>query len=460
MKKFLCLLPLFLAIFFTSCNRALGYSVVLWRLEEENIDAGTVLKVYIKSNISQVYIAGTRAITEKVKFWEKDSQKIEVPLWKLSAPTSKKKALLYAKKLIPYKDLYAKVKLDGLPIRQEALNTSKQVYRLREEEEIKVLYKGAHEEIKAGKNTLSGDWEYCLTQDGTSGWCFSYNLTLFEKVRNAEPLSLGEGEEKSFTFDDKELVVALQNYWYPLYYKKMIEGGVIDTDSLLPNMYLTLEPKTNTLTFNMPPIPNINDKEVLQSWEYQGAKKEETLWHLSSIPLTIELKKNNILIASYLKPDGKEASYTLTTIKGGVEKVLKQEVDKKNAFYNRLYSAGTLYKSRNYGNLTFSEDKKFTWKNKTLLLSAVLGSKGKSAIKQVKDTGEVKLKYVLSGRLKKEFDGSLTLIFEGLPNFPLTFLCKIEEKGLRLQYVNQAKITGSVLEEASSSPLVIYFDTN
>ena len=141
-RFFLFAFSLFMLIF-SSCSGIIGYGVLLWNVGEKEIPDGTVVPVYLKSNISKVYVIGVPETKEK----------IEVPLWKLSAPESKSKALKRAQKYSEYKGKYAFCILDGLPIRAEKVNTSKQVYRLRKNEVIRTLYKGKGlltTELKAG----------------------------------------------------------------------------------------------------------------------------------------------------------------------------------------------------------------------------------------------------------------------------------------------------------------------
>jgi len=59
MKKiFFAFLVLFFLILTSCSDKIIGYSVVLWNIPEHNLQAGNVLPVYIKSNISHVYIVG------------------------------------------------------------------------------------------------------------------------------------------------------------------------------------------------------------------------------------------------------------------------------------------------------------------------------------------------------------------------------------------------------------------
>ena len=117
----------------------MGYGVVLWSIPEHGLFDGTVVPVYVRSNIGKVYIIGIPG----------SKQKIEVPLWRITDPESKGKALKTAQRLAEYRRQYAVAALDGLPIRTEPVNTAKQVYRLRLNEVIKVLYKGEGQAVMA-----------------------------------------------------------------------------------------------------------------------------------------------------------------------------------------------------------------------------------------------------------------------------------------------------------------------
>ena len=53
-------------------------------------------------------------------------------------------------------------------MRAEPVNTSKQVYRLRQDEIVKILFKGQGQAPMSGKKALEGDWLRVLTKDGIS----------------------------------------------------------------------------------------------------------------------------------------------------------------------------------------------------------------------------------------------------------------------------------------------------
>ena len=264
------MLALCLGCFISCGNRVKGYGVLLWNLPEYQMQDGDLVPVYIRSNISQVYVIGT------------SQGKIEIPLWQITDPEMKFKAKKTAKKFEEYKHTYASVALDGLPMRAEPVNTAKQVYRLKKAETIKILYKGKGQAVYAGKKPLEGEWLRVLTSDGTVGWCFSYNLRPFETDVNGNRIN-GEvvAEENHI---DAELTEMLKKTWYPDSYKNMIDSGRIDPARINLNYNLHLNEETNRLSFVMP--------EVKKEWDYTGASEDTTIvnarsYKLNDIPIIV-----------------------------------------------------------------------------------------------------------------------------------------------------------------------------
>ena len=76
---------------------------MLWDIPQNNLQDGQIVKVYFKSNISHVYVIGLPGSKEN----------LEVPLWQLTQPVSKKKAMKAAQKYAEFQHKYAKIKIDG-----------------------------------------------------------------------------------------------------------------------------------------------------------------------------------------------------------------------------------------------------------------------------------------------------------------------------------------------------------
>lgn len=174
-------------LFFSSCGeRKLGYGVLLWSIPERSLMDGDVLLVYIKSNISHVWVVSDARREDK-----KDvSERFEIPLWQMTEPVRYKKAIALSSTFTPYQGKYARVALDALPIRAEATNSAKRVYRLKAGEVVRILGEHTIEdgpmEIPAnGGVALEGKWLKVITQEGTQGWCFSHSLNVFDVARGS-----------------------------------------------------------------------------------------------------------------------------------------------------------------------------------------------------------------------------------------------------------------------------------
>ena len=172
---FLILISLLL-IFTASCSR-LGYGVLLWSLDDPPVDSGTVLPVYIKSNIEKKWVVGLPETTDS-----NNSFKFEIPLAQLEFSGNKRKAHEFAEIFAPHAMSYAESMLDGLPIRDAPDNNARRVYRLREGEVIKILgLSDGIPPIGTSGDPLPGDWFKVMTNDGVSGFCFSNRLRIYSQ---------------------------------------------------------------------------------------------------------------------------------------------------------------------------------------------------------------------------------------------------------------------------------------
>lgn len=393
---------------------------------------GDLVPVYIRSNISQVYVIGT------------SQGKIEIPLWQITDPEMKFKAKKTAQKFEEYKHTYASVALDGLPMRAEPVNTAKQVYRLKKAETIKILYKGKGQAVYAGKKPLEGDWLRVLTSDGTTGWCFSYNLRPFETDINGNQISGEVVEEENHV--DAELTEMLKKTWYPESYKKMIDSGRIDPARINLNYNLHLDEETNKLSFVMP--------EAKKEWDYTGATEDNTIvnaraYKLNDIPIIVSVKNSVYIVVRYTGESGKPEDFNLVTIDADINQLVQDEIQRRESEYEQIYMFGPHFRSSSYGQLSLGEDHSFNWNNKNLLVPGVISS-------SAKNTGTVQIKYFLIRSLAQAYDGVLTFKFDGM-NKEVNFFYKMEENGLRLEDATGAVLDGNVFRERGISPLIIFF---
>lgn len=430
MKRLFYSLIIISSLFLISCSdKIMGYSVLLWNIPEQEMQAGQVLPVYIKSNISHVYVVSNAA-----------GEKFEIPLWQLTEPVKKGKVKALVEKYSENAHTYASVKLDGLPCRAEPVNTAKQVYRLRKGEIIKILYKGKGAAPMAGKNALEGDWYRILTDNGTLGWCFSYNLNLYETDENGN--KIGGEEIIEEIEEDKFWDVILANVWYPDYFRTMIDSGDIDTSKLHPSYKFAIDTENNKVT--------LNTLSIHENWNYEGyTKTDDREYTLKNIPIKIIYKNSAFIVLRYTDTSGKPQDLNFVTISDDITEIITAEKERRSKSYSELVKHGPEYSSSNYGNLTFQSDGVIKWTGFKLLVPSIIEAGSRSS-------GSASVKYSLSKNLQSSYDGVVTFKFEASSS-EVNFLYKLEDGGLRLEDTSSAVFKGNQVTSRSASPVIIYF---
>ena len=406
----------------------MGYSVLLWNIPEYKIQSGETLPVYIRSNISQVYVVGI------------GEEKIEIPLWQLTDPVKKGKLGSIVKKYEACAHTYASVKIDGLPCRAEPVNTAKQVYRLRKGEVIKLLYKGNGQAPMTGGQPLEGDWYRILTKDGTQGWCFSYNLNLYETDENGQQVGGEMLEEEDG--EDEAYNSILDKAWYPDSFSTMISSG---------NIYITrLHPSYNFIIDTVNNKVNLNMSGIHESWDYTGyTKTDDNEYTLNNIPIIIVYKKSTFIVVRYTDESGKPQELNLVTLNEDIIAIVAEEKERRAETYRKVASSTGELSSSSYGKLSLNTDGTFKWTGYKLLVPTIISAGAKNA-------GTCSVKYAVSKELASSYDGVLTFKFEGTSD-EVNFLYKLENDGLRLEDASSATFNGILVTARGSSPLILYF---
>ncbi len=429
MKKIYFSLLILFSLIFTSCSdKIMGYSLVLWTIPEQGISSGDVVPVYIKSNISHVYVIG-----------KESGEKVELALWQLTEPVKKNKLKSVIEKYSENAATYASVKLDGLPCRAEPVNTAKQVYRLRKGEIIKILYKGEGQKPMAGKTPLEGDWYRILTDDGTLGWCFSYNLNLYETDALGQRIGGAEIIEEDEEDEHWDLIAA--NVWYPDYFRSMIDNGNIDLTLIHPLYKFTIDLENKKVS--------LNTTSIHESWDFDGyTKTDENEYSLNGTALKIIYRRANYIVLRYTDSSGKPQDLNFVTISENIADIVNAEKDRRSQAYMQIWSHGPIFSSSSYGKISFTEDGSFRWTGFKLLVPSVIDAGTKS-------TGSASVKYSLSKELASSYDGLLTMKFDGM-NREVNFLYKLEDGALRLEDTNEANFSGNQIKSRGVSPVIIY----
>ena len=424
---FICALTL------ASCRRSIGYSVLLWDVPQKNLQDGQIVKVYFKSNISHVYVIGLPGSKEN----------LEIPLWQLTQPVSKKKAVKAAQKYDEFKHKYAKIKIDGLPVRADPVNTSKQRYRLHKDEVVKILYKGKGQDvIMHSGEKLEGDWLCVLTTGGTQGWCFSYNLLIYETGPGGTIVG-GQIEEAPIEDEDAILNQVLQARWHPESYQRMLDNNTIDLETMKSAYGFDTGVESGRVSINI--------KGRSRSANYSGITKvRDKVYDFNGTPFQMIIRDANQIVVNYTGTDKKPEAYTFVTISSDydIDQLIKDEEARRQEELQKLYKVDR-FRSSNYGTLTFTGNGSFTWNGYSLLVPNVISE-------NAKNKGKVSIKYLISQELQGRFDGMLTFVFDGSSS-EVNFFYKNSSNGLTLEDASGAVIKNNVAQSQSKSPIVIFF---
>ena len=423
----------------SSCSRLLGYGILLWSAEDPPVPSGTVLPVYIRSNIDQVWVVG---IPKEYRYEKSRLDKFEIPLSKLELAGSKKKALARADEFAPYALVYAETLQDGLPIRESPDNGARRVYRLKMGEIIKIISpERGTVAVGATGDPLPGDWYRVLTEDGTSGYCFSYRLKLFDHLGGALAAArVDQGEP-----EDPALERLLARKWSPESYGAMINNRRIDLDDLYQRWFFDPGPDTG--------IARIKTRDMDRNFSYSKILSTGTQsWRFEGAQLQMNLRSETTLAVQFTESSGILRTLLFVALPSELDDIILQETARRDNLYREIFEQGPEYASNNYGTLTFAEDKSFTWFGYNLLVPQVIPA---AAV----GYGTLDMRLFMANDLRDRYAGAFTMRFDTVSSgrAQADFMYSLDSQGFRIEYVPQTSLDGITVARRASSPLVIYF---
>ena len=430
-------LALISILFFISCNSSIGFGVVVWQDEGDSLEIGQILKVYASSESSKMYIAGI----------DGENEKFELPMRKLLLANTLRGAEELKEKLEETKTMYAVSLNDGLPIRNEPDNVAKQIYRLKAEQMLKLLWKEIGSPVITGGVALEGEWYKVVTDDGVSGYCFSHNLEIFDSkvgrneksMQNTGILSNNVEEENC---KDEKLQQTLLKRWYPEYYRKMINNRAIDLEKVSTSYGFFPGNETKTAKVILP--------SVQRTFQYSTVTKIRDKYRFSGSPLSLYIRGVDVITVEFTDENGRRLYENFVTLNANIEDIIENE--KMRRFEEMKKIAGR-YKSENYGELEIKADGFFYWTEYTALTPIIIP-------KNADNGGNAKLKYFLSRSIKKETDytGVISFQFSTLDD-SIDFMYEKSTDGLRMEPILKECIAEGVVTQRTES-LILYFERN
>ncbi|GHT69145.1 lipoprotein [Spirochaetia bacterium] len=425
----------------TSCSQRLGWGILLWSSEEPVIPSGTVLPVYIRSNIDKVWVVG---IPKAFRTKGEGLNKFEVPLAQFEFSGSKRKARARAADFAQYALVYAENLQDGLPMREFADNSSRRMYRLKTGEIIKILaqVEGAPA-ISTTGDPLPGDWYRVMAGDGTMGYCFSYRLKLFEHTGGVLTVLPADQEAE----EDPDLEQLLAKTWSAESYGTMLTSRRFNLEEL--SRHWRFFPGQDTGTARIF-LPNLD-----QTFSHAGIRAAgEKVWRFEGTNLQMSLRSDTTLAVQFSMPGEVLQSLIFVALPAEVDDLIMQETARREDLFSNIYNQGPEYTSNNYGTLVFGEGGDFVWTDNQLLIPQVIPP---AAL----ESGSVAMDLYLSPEIQNLYEGAFSLHFNGarLSRSPIVvrFMYARDARGFRVEYVPDTSLDGNAVVRRASSPTVIYF---
>jgi Bacterial SH3 domain len=265
--------------FLGSCSSRLGWGVVLWTAPEGPLKAGSVVPVYIKSNIQKVYVVGVPGSKERGK-------KIELPVWQVELFGSRGKANARVRAMGENVGLYMVAARDGMPLRDKPANTAKRVYRLREGQSVKILEKVEGEPMSTGGQILPGAWYSVLAADGATGYAFSYAFHVYDEAKEGAPVLASDKKALSGRVD-----LIFSRSWRPEYFQEMLDDGRVDLDYFSLRYGLFIDAIHRQVRLELPAASRV--------FNYSDVSEAKGLYVFEGTPLRIKIESDARLVCTW-----------------------------------------------------------------------------------------------------------------------------------------------------------------
>lgn len=419
-----------------SCSPRIGWGFVLWTVKGTSAKAGSIIPVYLKSNITKVFVIG---------LGDGSKERLEVPLWQIEMFASKSAAAKRAAQMADLASIYLIADRDGLPVRDAPTNTGKRVYRLRESEMVKALKRVDGEAVYTGSEKLPGDWYEVLTLDGTRGYVFSYTVRIFDENSGNAP------DQKVAQTDSAAVNTIFSRTWRPAWYASMLDETTVDLDYFSLRFGLFGDAINKQVRVELPAVSKV--------FPYSAISQEGDWTVFESTDLRIKLESDSSLLASWglagealpedfagWKPGDNFIRFIV--VDKDIREAIRSEEARRSDASRRFFEAAVAnskmkddgtgilkYSSPSAGTLEMWPSGLYSWKDTLFLPAGFPPSADDSAPGQ---KGAITFGLRLSGDLAKLWQGGFSL-------YP-------DSTGQRSDYVYRLETKGLTLAKATLAP--------
>ncbi len=413
----------------TGCGRRLGYGVLLWSEDEDQIASGSVVSVVSESDLQDTYLIRLDASRS-----EAGAVETTVARWRVRFFETEEEASGAADAYKELATVYARSERNALPMRSAPeLKAGNIMYRLRDGEVVKLI---GREDEQTDLSGLVSYWYLALTETGIEAYVFGYELSLFDPL---DP----DAEFAESGAVDPLLELLLDNVWRPIYFVDMIVNGAYDLGlfreeyGLFPNpeeRSLELVMPYHSTTFNYDAVVDVGPRKYLA----EG----------TSLQLTFN--RGDELSLQYLL-DGRQYILAMQRVTGEIQDYVDAELERRSDTYQRLLDRGPAFSSGNYGRITLLEDQRFIWSGYERLVPAAIPN-------GLGTGGRVILDLYLGPQLTDQYDGAVSFKFDGHPD-PVSFAYALVPDGIRMIYVPRNDIHDFIVMGSGVSSITLFFST-
>jgi len=414
----LCVLTFFL----TACQKNYDqYAVLLWADPESSLPNDLLLGITNYSSVRDEYQ------TEYTLPESKEVKSLMVPSWRLELFDSKAEAESFITDNTIFKDSFGRSGKQALPVRQEQSSNSSIVYRLKENEEVKIIRR-SEEKIAVGN--LLDYWYEILTSTGTRGWVYGYQL----KTDNDQEDEQIPPDQRLSEFN-----------WRPSDFEAMIKNKEYDLDFFKANYGFFINPEDKTVILSLP------DDEYHISYD-SFVSQGRNVWRVGDSSLLIRRLENERISVEWSRKDKSFASMQFVNFSEDIQELSTQEANRRRALIDKIFQATQgLVQSDNFGTLSLDQNGKFQWQKYAALVPSVIPS-------NTSGNGQIFIRYYTGSRLSQSNDGILSFEFASTTGpVEINFLYKLSKDSLRLEYAPKSAFRGLRLIENRAGSAVIYF---
>ncbi|MEE9309232.1 MAG: SH3 domain-containing protein [Spirochaetia bacterium] len=428
-KIFFFLLVVCTAAALSSCARTIGYGLVVWGEEGGPVRTGQILPIQQESQIQNTYLIRL----------ERTKELVEVSTWRIRLFPDRARAVQGAEEYAPYLNMYAYSERDGLPIRKEADQEARRVYKLAEGQLVKVLERG---EKKVQISNFEDFWYLVLTEDGYQGYCFGYYLPVFSTPGDPK------AEVEALMARDPMLEALQETAWRPEYFREMVNKGRIDLTSFGPQFGFFVDTETKQV--------RLVTSRRRRNYRYERIENVGANRYVFEGPdigvggIRVNMQSRKRIVLTYSWGDQLLSSIYID-FPEEIEEIVTEERERRERLLDTFRSRSRVFGSTAYGNIYLEEGMRFRWENYGRLGEQIF-------LKRVRGSGDVDFAYYLSDSLAASFDGVITFRFDEYSSDEGTsFLFTFDSAGVRFEYIRPQGIADLEVVRRDSSPLVIYF---